>query len=313
MIPIDAVLVTFRSEDVIEDAVRATQALGGEVVVVEHGDGASALRASPLGATVLEDPSNPGFGSGQNRGVARTSTAYVLLCNPDTDIVPAAVVAGAALLDARPDVAAVQGVIVNQTTGEPERSAGVELGPLHLLGRALGLRRLLRLPAIQAMARRVPSLRDHVQRVPTGPVEVESLAATVVLVRRSAFDGVGGFDESYFLYGEDLDGWKLVAVPEIWATHANGASAESSCGREISWWGGTVTFAARWWSVSAWRVAFAATMLAGARLTLRHPARAGDAFNSMVIQPARTRRRNTGAAKQRARGIRSGKAKVALP
>src|SRR5206468_1727798 len=178
---------------------------------------------------------NPGFGAGQNHGVTLTSAPYVLLCNPDAEVVADAVVAGADLLATHPDVAAVQGVIVNRATGQPERSAGVELGPLHLLGRAVGAKRLLRFRAGRALARRVPGLGDHARRVPAGPVEVESLAATAVLVRRGAFDSVGGFDESYFLYGEDLDlcrrlragGWKLRAVPEVWATHASGGSAPS--------------------------------------------------------------------------------------
>ncbi len=297
MTPIDAVLVAFRSQDVIESAVQMALTLGGAVVVVDHGDGASARRAAHAGATVVEDPTNPGFGAGQNRGVARSSTAYVLLCNPDADIVPQAVTSGAALLDARPDVAAIQGVIVNRATGEPERSAGVELGPLHLLGRALGLRGLLRFRGVQAMARCVPSLRDHAERVPTGPVEVESLAATAVLVRRSAFDSVGGFDESYFLYGEDLDlcrrlrlaGWNLMAVPEVWATHANGGSAESSWDREVFWWQGTMGFAARWWGGPGWWAGIASSTVAWVRLSVSRPAGAGGALSAMVRHPASAR------------------------
>ena len=74
MTPIDAVLVAYRSEAVIAASVEAAAALGGWVVVVDHGDGASARRARDRGAVVQEDASNPGFGAGQNRGVALTST-----------------------------------------------------------------------------------------------------------------------------------------------------------------------------------------------------------------------------------------------
>jgi len=294
---VDTVVVAYRSEDVIERTVSLARSLGGRVVVVDHGDGEAARRVSPA-ATTLVDASNPGFGRGQNRGVAMTRAPFVLLCNPDADIVPEAVLAGARLLASRPDVAAVQGVVVNRSTAEPERSGGVELGPLHLVGRAIGARPLLRLRLVRALARRSPALRDHAERVPAAPVEVEALAATVVLVRRSAFDQVGGFDPSYFLYGEDLDlcrrlrlaGWRLVAVPEVWATHAGGASAESQWWREVEWWRGTMRFAARWWRPAAWAAAVPAAAIRAVRLAAHRPRRAAPVFAGLVVGPLSDRR-----------------------
>ena len=294
---VDTVLVAYGSEDVIERAVTLARQLGGRVVVVDHGDGASACRAACLGAVAVHDPSNPGFGAGQNHGIAFTTSDFVLLCNPDAEIVPAAVQTGAEFLRANPDVAAVQGVIVNRATGRPERSAGVELGPVHLLGRALGAKTLLRLPVVATMARRSSVLRDHADRVPAAPVEVESLAATAVLVRRLALDAVRGFDESYFLYGEDLDlcrrlraiGWTLVALPEVWATHTSGGSAESGWNREANWWRGTLQFAAGRWDRSDWNAALAAAVVRWARLAVRHPLRARATFAAMVVDPLRRR------------------------
>lgn len=294
---VDVVFVAFRSDDVIGSAVRAARRLGGRVVVVDHGDGGSARRSAELGAVAVHDPSNPGFGAGQNRGVARTTSEFVLICNPDAEVVPEAVQAGVAKLRARPEVAAIQGVIVNRDSGAPERSRGVEVAPIHLLGRAIGARRLLSLGPFRTLARGSGALRDHVERVPRGPEEVDSLAATAVLVRRTAFDEVGGFDESYFLYGEDLDlcrrlrraGWRLVALPDRWAVHVGGASAESGSAQELYWWRGTMSFAARWWRREAWCVALAAAAVRWARLAARHPTRAGDAFSALLAEPVRER------------------------
>lgn len=295
---VDTVLVAYNSEDVIEQALARAGELGGRVVVVDHGDGASAVIAATRGAIAIHDPSNPGFGAGQNRGIPFTDSEFVLLCNPDAEIVPAAVLAGVELLRNRPLVAAVQGVILNSTTGQPERSAGVEVGPVHLLGRALGAKALLGVPAVAAVARRSSLLRDHAERVPTGPVEVESLAATAVLIRRSALDGVGGFDESYFLYGEDLDlchrlramGWGLLAVPEVWASHASGGSAHSSWHREANWWRGTLQFGAGRWSAAGWSIALLAAAIRWVRLALRHPVHAPATFAALVRDPLRRRR-----------------------
>lgn len=297
--PVDVVEVAFRSQDVIERSVQAALGLGGRVVVVDHGDGRSAALAAAAGATTIVDPSNPGFGSGQNRGVRQCESEFVLLCNPDAEIDAAAVQAGVAHLRARPDIAAIQGVIVNRSTGKPERSQGVELTPLHLLGRAVGARRLLDRAWVRALARRSPLLRDHAERVPAGPVEVETLVATALLVRREAFDWVGGFDPMYFLYGEDLDlcrrwrraGWKLLAVPEIWATHISGGSAISSSKRERDWWEGTLAFAATWWSGPKW---WAARAAAAVHFALRDGP-GTSAGPSPTAAPAVTRRRRVGA------------------
>ena len=296
---LDAVLVAYRSDDVIRTAVEGAKALGGTVVVVDHGDGGSARQAALAGAVAVHDPSNPGFGAGQNHGLAFTESAYVLLCNPDAEIDAAAVRAGVEVLDRRPEVAAVQGVIVNQATGQPERSAGVQVRPLHLLGRALAAKALLGVPAVAALARRSAVLRDHADRVPQEEVEVESLAATVLLVRRAALNAVRGFDESYFLYGEDLDvcrrlraaGWKLLALPDVWATHTSGGSADSSWTREANWWRGTLQFGAGQWSGTGWALAIAAVTLRWCRLAVGHPLHAPAAFRAMVLDPVRRRRR----------------------
>ncbi len=312
---IDVVIVAFRSENAIGEAVRRTKSLGGDVVVVDHGDGRSANLAEALGAVTLLDPSNPGFGSGQNRGVAATSSPFVLLCNPDAAVEPAAVTHGAEFLVAHPDVAAVQGVIVNSCTGLPERSQGIEIGPLHLLGRALGARRLLDVPVVRRLASRSSHLRDHVERIPPGAAEVETLAATAILVRRTAFSEVGGFDPTYFLYGEDVDlcrrlrlrGWKLVAVPEIWATHANGGSSESAFERELSWWGGTMIFAARWWGSTPWVAAITAAALQASRLAIHCRLRRRELFKRLVLDPMRRRAARRTCGSQRFRTSKLGR------
>jgi N-acetylglucosaminyl-diphospho-decaprenol L-rhamnosyltransferase len=294
---IDTVIVAYGNESVIEAAVLEARKLAGRIVVVDHGDGTSAKIAARAGATSVANPTNPGFGAGQNHGITRTATPYVLLCNPDAEIVAPAVLAGADYLEAHPRVGAVQGVVVNRSTGAPERSQGVALRPVHLLGRALGARRLLRRAAVRRLVRRSAALRDHAERVPHGPVEVEALAATVLLVRREAFDSVGGFDTRYFLYGEDLDlcrrlrraGWTLTSLPVVWAVHQSGGSADSPASRELHWWRGTMEYAARWWTSAEWAVAVAAATVRATILALRSPAEASAVWWSLVGAPLRSR------------------------
>jgi GT2 family glycosyltransferase len=265
---------------------------------VDHGDDGSAEVAASLGADVVRDPANPGYGAGQNHGVARTSTDYLLLVNPDAVVEPSGIEAGVALLDAAPDVGAVQGVIRNVATGQPERSQGVALGPVHLLSRALGLRRLLRFAIIRRVFRRAPIVGDHVVRIPDKPTDVESLGATAILLRREAFESVGGFDEGFFLYGEDLDlcrrlreaSWRLVALPVHWADHAQGASSSGWWAQELVWWEGALRYAARWWSAPAWAAARVATGLRIIPMIATEPKRTPDVIARLVAAPARVRR-----------------------
>lgn len=297
---LSAVVVAYRSRKELLDCLRALADVPGMdvVVVVDHGDDGSADVAESLGAKVLRDRANPGYGSGQNRGVAQTTTEYVLLVNPDAVVDPRGVVAGMATLDGAADVAAVQGVIRNRVTGEPERSQGLALRPVHLLGRALGLRRLLRFGIIRRQVRRGGRIADHVERIPDRPVEVESIGAAALLVRRTAFDAVGGFDEGFFLYAEDHDlcrrlrkaGWRLVALPVHWADHASGASSAGWWARELVWWEGALRYAARWWSAPQWAAARLATFLRVTPMIATQPRRTAELVSRLFVGPGRQRR-----------------------
>lgn len=295
---VDVVCVAYGSVVGLEAVLRAAGSeLTGSIVLVDHGAPGSRELASGLGAVWLLDQSNPGFGSGQNRGVAAGDAELLLLLNPDCVMHPGALEAGVAHLDHHPTVAMVQGIITNEITRLPERSQGIELGPLHLWGRAIGARRLLRVGFVRSMTQRWGRLSDHVERVPDAPIEVETLAATAVLVRRAAFESIGGFDSNYFLYGEDLDlcrrlrsaGWALVALPVPWATHVSGGSSSGWVARELSWWEGTMQFAARSWRWPAFLGGLAAASLRATAIAVRSPRDSGDALRRLVLHPVKWR------------------------
>jgi GT2 family glycosyltransferase len=297
---VDVVVVAYDSAALLASALAPVTGndLVASVTVVDHGSDGSADVAESLGALAIRNPENPGFGAGQNRGIAAGSSPFVLLLNPDAVIEPGALDRGVAHLTAHTRIAAVQGVVRDRTTGAVERSQGDALSPVHLAGRALAARRLLRIDAVRRLAARSAVLADSAERVPSEVREVEALAATAILARRAALDSVAGFDPRYFLYGEDMDlslrlrraGWTLVALPVAWATHVGGASSEPGVDRELRWWRGTLRYAAQWWSRTRWLVATLAAFVMCSRLVLRAPRRAPEIARELLVCPQRVRR-----------------------
>jgi GT2 family glycosyltransferase len=172
---------------------------------------------------------NLGFARAVNVGVRLTSAPWLLLLNPDCrlerDVI--APLVGQLEADARcaaaaPCVTDEDGTPQGNARGDPTLFTGV-------FGRSALLRRLL--PRTRA-ARRNVVLPEH---VPPGvaSVEVDWVAGSCVLVRREAFDAVGGFDERYFLYWEDADfcrrlraaGWTIRFLPGARVAHLGAQSA----------------------------------------------------------------------------------------
>lgn len=255
------------------------------LIVVDHSPTPGHISSPSM--TVVADPGNPGFGAGQNRAALLGDAPLILLLNPDAVIDWKAVEDGVVALCSDARRVAVQGRITTASTGAVERAGGRELGPLDLWGRALGARRLLDIPAAVAIARRLGVMAHQTQRSAEIDRPVETLAATAVLIRRDAFEAVGGFCDDYFLYGEDLDlcrrlrarGWLLWELARPWALHENGASAGADgwAERERHWWTGTMQFCVRWWSTPSTLAAIGASTVMAARIS-----RAGG---SSVIRP----------------------------
>ncbi|MFN8050904.1 MAG: glycosyltransferase family 2 protein [Acidimicrobiales bacterium] len=295
---VDVAMVAFGNVDRIEQRVRGLRSYGvdGRVIVVDHGDDGSGAAAARAGATILHDPTNPGFGAGINRAVAASTAEYVLLMNPDADLTRIAIAAGLEALAADPSAGAAQGLIRTEATGDLERSGGRELRPIDLLGRALGAKRLLSVGFVARLARSLGAAHQ-VDRGTDAVVAVETIAATAMLIRREAFDSIGGFDERYFLYGEDLDlcrrlraaGWTLLYLPTPWAEHECGGSAANWWERELRWWEGTLQFAAQWWGTGAFARAVGAAALMTVRLSIASPRRAGLAARALLRSPLATR------------------------
>jgi GT2 family glycosyltransferase len=189
-----------------------------ELVVISNLGGALAV---PEGARLILNERPVGYAANANRGIAETSSEFVVVSNPDTEAKPGAVASLLGFAEFKPRL----GI------------AGPELrypdGSLNSSRR--------RFPTVSGtIVRRTPlrrflggTQRAHygLDEQPTGPVQADWLLGAFLFLRREMLEELGGFDEGFRLYGEDIDlayrsfkaGWERWYVPGAKVVHAHQA------------------------------------------------------------------------------------------
>jgi GT2 family glycosyltransferase len=200
------------------------------IVVVDHASdprAAEALIADFPHVEVLRKSSNDGFAAGVNHGARITRSSFVLLINPDCMLEPSACCQLADWLEAHPNVGALGPRITNADgTVQPSARRFPDFTTA-IAGRSSWLTRVL--PGNPLSRHNLP-LRDLSA---TAAVEVDWISGACMLVRREAFDAIGGMDEGFFLYWEDADfcrrlanaGWRTFYLPSASAMHVGGRSS----------------------------------------------------------------------------------------
>jgi GT2 family glycosyltransferase len=187
---IAVVIVTYRSAARIGATLAALSRQmreQDELVVVDNcsGDGTvEAVRHAAPHAIVLEQDQNRGFAAGCNIGVAATRAPLLFLLNPDASPAPGCLDALRGIAVQRPDWAAWQ-ALVTMRGGTLINTAG---NVAHYLGMGWAGR-----------------CGKPLAAAPNHPVEVAFASGAALVVRRGDWERVGGFDERYFMYCEDLD------------------------------------------------------------------------------------------------------------
>ena len=226
---VSAVVVSYNSAGYLPDCLRSLRSEGlTDVVVVDNAssDGSVEIaHAADPGVRVVETGTNLGFGTAANRGVAACRCDYVLILNPDTVVEPGTVKALAEALDRDPGLAVV-GPRLENLDGSlyPSVRRFPDL-PVAFGHAFLGL-----IWHRNPFTRRYRMLDwDHDQ----ASADVDWVGGACALFRRDAFDAVGGFDEAYFMYVEDVDlcwrlgqaGWRVGYEPGARVVHALGGSS----------------------------------------------------------------------------------------
>ena len=242
---LSVILVSYRSREPLLAGLRALRAdaaaagLQLEIVVVDNDsrDGTlEALAAEVPEARAIANRDNVGYARAVNQGLAATTAPYALVLNPDCEASPGAL---RALLDhaaAHPRAGVVGPKILNPD-GSLEYSA--RSFPDHLtflFNRYSLLTRLF--PGNRFSRRYLLTDWDH-----ASAREVDWVSGACMLARRAAIGQVGGMDEAFFMFNEDVDwcrrmkqaGWSVTYEPAAVVVHHIGASRSRVAARVI--WG----------------------------------------------------------------------------
>jgi N-acetylglucosaminyl-diphospho-decaprenol L-rhamnosyltransferase len=232
---LSAIVVSYNTRDDLLRCLAALHAPGEpsmDVIVVDnasHDGSADAVGAHFPAVRVVANAENLGFSKANNIGLRAASGEYALLVNSDCEVRPGAVATLLRLIDARPDVA-MAGPRHVGSDGSPQ----VSFGPnLTLLAEWRQGRLVRGVKAGHADAQREAAALGARESEP------DWLSASCVLARRSALEAVGGFDEGFFLYEEDVDlclrlrraGWRVVFTPAAEVVHHLGRSMDTAPAR----------------------------------------------------------------------------------
>jgi GT2 family glycosyltransferase len=227
---IDVVIVTFRSRETIGRCLTSLSAslrLGDiHAVVVDNAsrDGtAEVVRASFPWVELIEAERNLGFAVATNIGVRRGSSPYVLVLNPDVQLRPGSLDRLLEIFRAQPTVGVV-GPRLEREDGTFDHAARRSFPTIAgAVGRFTGISHRSWTPERFS--------QYEAPTVDVGPVD--AVNGAFMLMRRSAVEGVGLFDEGFWMYMEDLDlcfrlraaGWLTWYEPSVTAVHTKWASS----------------------------------------------------------------------------------------
>lgn len=191
----------------LQSVVAATKEMESEIWVVDNvskDESVAAVRTHFPQVKVIANKENVGFSKANNQAIALATGEYVLILNPDTVLAEDTIVKCLAFMLSHKQAGAL-GVRMIDGTGQflPESKRGLPT-PEVAFYKMFGLSRLF--PTSRRFGKYhlgyLSEKEDHA---------VDILSGAFMFFRKEVLDKIGGFDESFFMYGEDIDlSWRVI-------------------------------------------------------------------------------------------------------
>lgn len=255
MLDLSIIIVNYNTRDLLRDCLKSIYASQGQLkfntVVVDNAssdDSARMVETEFPQVILLTNPVNGGFAYANNQGLRQVgfntdgspqpdAPRYALLLNPDTLLPPTALADMVAFMDNHPETGAVGPKLV-RPDGTLDRACRRTFPtPEVSFYRMIGLSKLF--PRSRLFGRYNMTFAD-----PDELIEVDAVVGAFMLVRRETIGQAGLLDETYFMYGEDLDwayhikarGWKIYYNPAVTVTHVKRAASRHSPKAQIEFY-----------------------------------------------------------------------------
>jgi len=216
----------------IDFAVQHRPYLETEIIVVDNAsdDGSiEMLRSHFPGVITIENKMNVGFARANNTALAQSRGDYMLLINPDTLVQEDTIHVMLTVFENNPEIGMAGCRILNPDgTLQLACRRGFPT-PWVAFTKISGLSALF--PKSKLFGKYNVTYRDHDESY-----EVDAISGSFMMIRRAVYEQVGGLDETFFMYGEDLDwcyriqqtGWKIQYVADTQIIHYKGESTRRS-------------------------------------------------------------------------------------
>lgn len=233
---ISVIIVNYNVRDFLSNALaslqKALQEFHSEVIVVDNAsdDGSvEMLKKNFPQVRLIVNTENVGFAKANNQALATSQGTYLLLINPDTLVQENTIREMVAFFESHPDVGMAGCKILNPDGTLQLACRRSFPTPWIAFTKTFGLSALF--PTVKLFARYNLTYLN-----PDEMYEVDALSGSFMMLRREVYKTIGGLDESYFMYGEDLDwcyrvkqaGWKVYYVPVTSIIHYKGESTKRS-------------------------------------------------------------------------------------
>ncbi len=228
---VSAIIVNWNTKDLLRECLRSLLQFAAplltDIIVVDNAsvDGsAEMVRREFPQVQLLANERNIGYAAANNQGAALARGRYLLLLNPDAQVRPDAVERLVTFAEAHPEAGLVAPKLV-YPDGRCQPSLRSFPTPAALLFASLGLDKLF--PRSRLFGRYRMSWFTYDRAV-----EVDQPMASAWLVRKEAWEHVGGMDETMPIFFNDVDfcwrvkkaGWRIYFLPDAVVVHHHGAS-----------------------------------------------------------------------------------------
>jgi O-antigen biosynthesis protein len=235
-VTLSIIIVNYNVREFLEQALlslkQALRELSHEIWVVDNAstDGSCAFISKKFpDIKLIENSENLGFARANNQAISRASGDFICLINPDTIVQEDTFAVLTMFLAEHPHVGMVGSKVLNADGSLQAACRRSYPTPWVAFTKIVGLSSLF--PQSRLFGRYNLTFLDADKAS-----EVEAISGSFMVVRRSVIGIVGGLDESFFMYGEDLDwcyrirqaGYQIMYVPDTQIIHFKGESSKKS-------------------------------------------------------------------------------------